>query len=237
MPTLKERLDSLATAIGNHIRDAIVPRLLPPGGTAGQALLKDTGTDYDVSWGAAGGGDAATPMPVLALPQAAGTYFSASIGAVNTSTIAQAANRLEFYPFIPARDLSIDELGVDVSTAVASSLARVGIYSDNAGQPNALLRGTADLNCATTGAKAEVVTALALTKGTVYWLAVLASSTQTLRGLPTAAMLPLGMNASGGAYLTTRRATQTYASGLPATAPATTLTNAIAPMVRMRVAA
>ena len=237
MATLKERLDSLATAIGNHIRDAVVPRLLPPGGTAGQALIKGTGTDYDVSWGAVGGGGLSTPTPVAAVPQAAGTYFSASIGAVSTGTIAQAANRLEFYPFIPARDISIDELALDVSTGVASSLARAGIYSDNNGQPSALLRGTADLNCATTGAKAEAVSALALTKGTTYWLAVLASSTQTLRGIPVSALLPLGLNASGGTYLTTRRATATYASGLPGTAPATTLNNAIAPLVRMRVPA
>lgn len=54
--TLIERIGALATAIGDHIKTAIVPRLLPSGGTAGHVLTKTTGADYDASWAAPSGG-------------------------------------------------------------------------------------------------------------------------------------------------------------------------------------
>lgn len=236
MPTLRERLDGLATGIGNYIRDSVLPRLEPAGGTTGQVLTKLSNTNYDTGWQTPSTGGAGAATLHLVVPQAVGTYLSASIGGINTGTIAQAANRLEFHPFIPARNMSIDELAIEVTTLIASSLAKVGIYSDSGGQPNALLRGSADLDCSTIGVKAAAIASLALVAGTTYWLAVHANSTQTIRGIPLSALLPLGMAASGGTYFTTRRATATYASGLPSTAPATTLTNAIAPMVRVKVA-
>ena len=68
MPTLSERIDALATRIGNHIRDAIVPRLLPGGGTPGQMLGKAGAPDYAVSWQTPTGAVATDPrrMPTYA---------------------------------------------------------------------------------------------------------------------------------------------------------------------------
>jgi hypothetical protein len=40
----------LATRIGNYLRDSILPRLLPSGGTTGQVLSKTSGTNYAVGW-------------------------------------------------------------------------------------------------------------------------------------------------------------------------------------------
>lgn len=35
--------------------------LIPPGGTTGQAIVKNSSTDYDIGWGAGGGGGGGTP--------------------------------------------------------------------------------------------------------------------------------------------------------------------------------
>lgn len=48
--TLAERIAALATAIGAHIKTAVMPRVLPPGGAAGQVLAKTSATDYAAGW-------------------------------------------------------------------------------------------------------------------------------------------------------------------------------------------
>jgi len=157
-------------------------------------------------------------------------------GSVAVSTIAQVADRIEFHPFIPARTVTINELAIDVSTNVAATNCKAAIYSDNgSGAPNALLAGTADLSCATTGVKTGAVSSLTLTAGTIYWFAVHSSSTQTLRGIPLSALLPIGVsNAANLAHFTSRRGTSSYAGGLPSVAPTSTPGANIAPMVRAR---
>jgi hypothetical protein len=50
MTTLVSRISRLATRMANHIRDNIVPRLLPSGGTSGQVLAKSSANDYAVGW-------------------------------------------------------------------------------------------------------------------------------------------------------------------------------------------
>lgn len=47
--TLQARLEALAGAVRDKI-NAVMPRLQPAGGTAGQALIKTTASDYNVSW-------------------------------------------------------------------------------------------------------------------------------------------------------------------------------------------
>lgn len=47
---LATQINTLATRIGNYLRDSVLPRVLPSGGTDGQALVKTSGTDYAVSW-------------------------------------------------------------------------------------------------------------------------------------------------------------------------------------------
>ncbi len=56
MATLQSRLADLATRIGVEIK-AMLPKLLPPGGAAGQVLAKSSGSDYATAWVDAAGGD------------------------------------------------------------------------------------------------------------------------------------------------------------------------------------
>ena len=50
MAVLSARVSLLATRVANYIRDSILPRLIPSGGDAGQALTKSSTTDYAVGW-------------------------------------------------------------------------------------------------------------------------------------------------------------------------------------------
>lgn len=50
MPTLVDRINSLATGIGNYIRDSVKPRLPPLGGSTDSVLTKVSGTDNDYAW-------------------------------------------------------------------------------------------------------------------------------------------------------------------------------------------
>lgn len=166
---------------------------------------------------------------------ASGSFHSAVMGGTALSTIAQAANRMEYYPYTPSRTITADQLSIEVTTLLAATNCRVGLYSSNAnGTPNALIVGTADLSCAAVGVVSAVIASTVLTAGTLYYIGVLASSTQTLRGIPLASLLALSSPTSGTAVFTTYRATQTYATGLPAVALSVVLTSAIAPWVRMR---
>lgn len=50
MATLAARIAALATATGNYLRDSVLPRLLPTGGTSGQLLAKTSANNYAVGW-------------------------------------------------------------------------------------------------------------------------------------------------------------------------------------------
>lgn len=47
---LAARLSALSTRVASHIRDTIMPRVLPGGGLVGQVLAKTSVTDYAVGW-------------------------------------------------------------------------------------------------------------------------------------------------------------------------------------------
>lgn len=54
--SLASRVLALATGVGNYFRDSVQPRLVPPGGTTGQVLVKTTNTDYIMDWADQSGG-------------------------------------------------------------------------------------------------------------------------------------------------------------------------------------
>ena len=168
---------------------------------------------------------------------ASGRYISQTINATALTTVAGVANRLDLYPFVPARNLNINEIAIEVTTLLALAAARVGIYaSDASGNPAALIVGSsANLDCTTAGVKASTVTTTPLIAGNVYWLAVLSSLAPTFRGVATAALHTLGHDATLNTIYTCRRATATFGA-LPTPAPATTLTSSLAVWVRLKLA-
>jgi hypothetical protein len=80
------------------------------------------------------------------------------------------ANRLVLIPFFPANTFTISEILMFGNIAVAGSLCRLLIYSDNNGLPDAKLYESANLDLSTTGFKVAT-TSFTFTAGTTYWLA------------------------------------------------------------------
>lgn len=203
------------------------------------AMVAAAGGSYDDAAGTISlpSGSGGTALHQFGWAPAVGTYISAWLNASNLTTQTTAAGRLDLIPFQPDRNITVDGLAVEVTTGSAGTNAKVAIYaSDAAGAPTTLIVGSADLDCATTGLKVLSVTSTALTAGTLYWIGVHSSGAQVLRAIPSASLQPLGVPATiGGSVYTIRRATATYASGLPSTAPSTTLSigNASAPLMRV----
>lgn len=73
--SLASRASDLATAVGNYLRDAVLPRLLPAGGSSGQALVKSSASDYAVAWATPSGGGGATVYIQDTDPAAASPYI------------------------------------------------------------------------------------------------------------------------------------------------------------------
>ncbi len=172
------------------------------------------------------------------LRPAAGMFVGSSFGA-SLATLAGAANRTLIAPWVPAHDITIDMLGLSVSTLLAASLAKVVIYASDAdGRPAAVLRETIDIDCATTGTKFQPITPLALTAGTTYWIGARTSSTQTIRAGVAASNPPLAMtNAATPLAQMTLLLTETYANAAaPWVFSSAQLSTALAPFILMRIA-
>jgi hypothetical protein len=169
-----------------------------------------------------------------------GTYLLNQLTGATLGTSAPVANQMDFYPLIPlADDLTISALAIYVTTGVASTLARVGIYADNNGKPDggALIGESGALDTATSSTAREGALSVTLSKGTRYWLAVLTNGAPSLRGLNVAAVLPLPAitDLSSTSNRTTRRAAQTYGA-LPSTAPTTSVTATVPVAIGLKIA-
>jgi hypothetical protein len=86
--TLKERVDALASRVGNYLRDNVLPRLLPAGGTTGQVLRKSANSDYATEWANATGGVSINDGAA----STSSTYSSTKIEAVAAAAATAAKN-------------------------------------------------------------------------------------------------------------------------------------------------
>lgn len=106
-------------------------------------------------------GSSTSPLPPLKV----GGYRGAAGASVAAS---RPSGFLNFSPVVVA-GMTVDRLAVEVTTGAASSVMRLGIYSDDGdGFPGDLLAETADLDTSTTGVKAGTIS-LAISGG-LYWL-------------------------------------------------------------------
>lgn len=169
-------------------------------------------------------------------PLPSNTMVDASVNALAATTVAGAALRCDFVAFTPARDLPINQLACEVTTLGAGTTALLGIYDDLNGAPNSKLVESASLDCSTTGVKSTTLgSVFTMNKGETYWWACATSGTQTMRALAVGGMRSIGLSSTAGVRANLRRATLA-SMALPATAPATTLTGATTPQMRVRVA-
>jgi hypothetical protein len=145
---------------------------------------------------------------------AAGLFIANSANATALSTAAQVADRMVIAPFVSAYSMTIDQLGVSVSTLLAGANAKCVIYAaDSNGRPTTLLRETPDISAAAAATVFGTITSLTLTAGATYWIGVRTSGTFTLRTLGAAALPALDYtNAATPASRQTLTRTLTYAT-------------------------
>ena len=173
--------------------------------------------DSDLKGGAASFKDRISTISNFASPNVGGVvtgFFYDNNPHGGVGTLAGAANRVDMAPFYTSIPLSIDQLGVSCSTAVASSQVKVVIYSSDAnGWPDTRLYETAALSTAATGYVFETLS-FTFSSGVQYWLGVRHSSTATLRtiAINSAWNLGLGSNGHSGTQSTVIRRTLTFAT-------------------------
>lgn len=146
-----------------------------------------------------------------------GEYQSGMIVNNTVSTQALTANRAYWYPFIAGHTVTLDRASIWVTSAVASSLARIGLFaSDSDGWPvGSPLYESGDLNCATTGEKFDSCT-VTLRRGFQYWSVVHSSSTQVIRAALRTEMIQLNAHPNTAYPPSMIYNAQSFALGLPA---------------------
>lgn len=142
-----------------------------------------------------------------------GEYYDNSFHGTASTTLAGAADRIDLAPFYTSSDMPIDQIGVAVSTAAASSTVKIVIYeSGTDGWPSNLLHETGDIATSSGGYASEGLTFTFL-RGKKYWLGVRHSSNPTLRSINLSSAANLGLTSgSAGNYITILRRTLAYAT-------------------------
>jgi len=151
-----------------------------------------------------------------------GRWYTAALFPIGTGgTITNFANSIRYIPFLVDRDITVTQLGINVSAiATAGTTCRLGIYSNNASTtaPNTRLVDTGTLALDTLGVKPSPTLSVSLTKG-LYWLAYISNaSTGTITSIPATSIVDVKGTTSIAA-LGVCAAVQSFTYGaLPATA-------------------
>lgn len=95
-------------------------------------------------------------------------YQGIAATSISTFTFA-AAGHLVATPFVVTAPITLAAIGIEVTTAVAATTVRLGIYADNNGMPGAVILDAGTVSAAATGWQ-ETATSQTLAPG-VYWLA------------------------------------------------------------------
>jgi hypothetical protein len=139
-----------------------------------------------------GSGDLSTKGAHTLVPPPSGQVTSYLLNGTGLTNLTGTVNRLYVAPYIPASTITCSSLYINILSAVAASLAKIVIYSDNNGVPGTKIYESASLDCATTGIK-TATTAQTFTAGTTYWIGVHSSSTQSYSAAVLSSLIPLSM--------------------------------------------
>jgi hypothetical protein len=177
----------------------------------------------------------------LTMNAVVGLFYDNSFYPAGTSTLAGVASACDLAPWSTSGPIVIDQIGVAVATAVASTSVKIVIYGADAnGWPGALLYESAAIPTIALGFQFVAVTNFAFKPGTTYWIGVRYNGAPVLRAIPVANCISLGLNGSNGAdYFTKIRRAVTFANAAPAAwgfASAELVANLMVPSVRFRAA-
>ena len=153
---------------------------------------------------------------------AVGAYIDQNTGnatsSANISTAAGAANRFDLFAFPVHQDTRIEEIGVSVTTPVASKNCKIVCYeSGEDGIPSNLLFETGDISVASGGYAFETRD-FTFKRNRLYWLGIRHQANPTLHAHPVATCRTLGRgnnNPVQTAQGTLYRRVLTYANAAP----------------------
>ncbi len=153
-----------------------------------------------------------------------------------TGTVAGVAGRTDLFPFNPRSDLVIDQVSVNVTTAVAAAQGKVVVYGSNSNsQPTTRLLDSGVLDFSTTGFK-SIAVSLTLREGQTYWLGIRHNSTATISTLVANATPDLTTSDLSTQQRKVLRRTITFANAAPDpwAYVSTETANATAPAIWLR---
>lgn len=171
-------------------RPRIVPRIYSTGprGVSGSAGAPG-------SPGAPGAAGADGTIPWLLAPVTGRHYpIAGNPLALAPTVLAGAGNRGDLSPWLCTRTITPAGLGIVVTTGVAAANIRLLVYAADAdGWPTTLLWDSGSLTATTNGQYREAIASIpTFTKGVLYWVGVLHSSTATVRAVPLGAAVQFG---------------------------------------------
>ncbi len=131
----------------------------------------------DQTWQVPEGGGSAAPD--ISYTRRTGTtrerwYTVPTTCTAMTVSTALTANRIYAHPFIVPKTITLDCIAVNCTTLIASGKLRLGIYSDNNGEPGSLILDAGEVNTSATGVKTLTISQQ-LTAG-LYWLVAASNS-------------------------------------------------------------
>ena len=212
---------------------SLLKGLVPASGGGTTTFLRADGT-----FAAPAGGSAVRAGHSLFTP-AAGLFVPNNANALALGTQIQVANRTVIAPFVPAYDMTIDQIGISVSTLLAASNAKGVIYAaDSNGRPTTILRETPNISGAAAATVFGTITSYTLLAGTTYWIGVRCSGTFTLRTLAVGALPALDYtSAATPAVRQTLILTETFANAAANwTYASSQHSTALMPLILMRIA-
>lgn len=135
-------------------------------GTSGPATLVGSTLNIPQYSGGGGSGDI-FGTHIVVKPQSFVYYSTCPF--TQTSTMSTTADSYYLAPFTPKNNLNVNELRIEVTTAIAAGFATILIFDDLNGLPKNKLLESTNLDCSTTGMK-TFTTSFSFVAGTTYWI-------------------------------------------------------------------
>lgn len=166
-------------------------------------------------------------------------YYASPSSARTTASVADGVACA--HPFWVGQTTTFERIGAEVTTAVAASAVRLGVYADTGrGSPGARILDAGTIDSTTTGAK-EITISTTLQPG-LYWLTTVAQGGAPTMRAHNGTLFPVGAGslaaATGAGGIFTGVLTAATVSGaLPATYPAVANYQAFSPLVALKASA
>jgi hypothetical protein len=165
-----------------------------------------------------GGGGGSTGLQSAVYSGLFSVHTSNSLTASTAASHTLSSASMQYAPYIPNTTFTCVEFAINVTTAQATGLARICVYSSSNNQPTNLLYSSTDLICSATGTK-SVISSFVFTQGTIYWLGIQTNvNSISFTGLSGNACIPISCSTTGSQHTCFSQTGLTYASGAPSVA-------------------